>query len=112
MSASSPRSSTGLTNNVDRAAASKSKTASSFHVFLPQLPVVNKSLYKPVQESSVLLPKIDEIIGEHEKHPCKWYFARFKGGIASRVRSSQVYLFNASARDFNAFFSTSSLHMT
>lgn len=55
------------------------------HVSLPQLSAERKAQYKPVKESS-LFPKIDEVIGEYEQDGNLWYFARFKGGIAHRVR--------------------------
>lgn len=78
-------------------------TTPSFHISLPQLPAERKAQYKPVKESS-LLPKIDEIIGEHEEGGVLWYFARFKGGIAHRVCRTRCVAF---VTNLDAFYQPS-----
>jgi len=55
------------------------------HILVPQICAERKSQYTSPQ-SSRIVPKIDEIIGEYEYGGHLWYFTRFEGGIASRVR--------------------------
>lgn len=78
---------------------SSPQQGASFFVLPPQLSAERRALYKPVKESS-LLPKIDEIIGEHTEKSILWYFARYKGGIAHRVR---ICLYAAFIGHLNAY---------
>jgi len=55
------------------------------HVLIPQICAERKSQYTTPQLSRIV-PKIDEIIGECEYGGHLWYFTRFEGGMASRVR--------------------------
>ncbi|KAF5352561.1 hypothetical protein D9756_006063 [Leucocoprinus leucothites] len=70
-------------------ASSRGKAAFD-HVAVPHLSAERKAQYKSPRESSLLVPKVDEIIGEYEQEGHLWYFARFKGGIASRYSSYVV----------------------
>jgi hypothetical protein len=95
-----PQASTHI-SDVNAKAPVQSKTVFS-HVSIPTLSAEGKSQYKPPQSSSApLLPKVDEVIGECTHDGTHWYFARYKGGIASRVR---FLSFSASFMNFNAFF--------
>jgi len=55
------------------------------HVLVPQICAERKSQYTTPQLSRIV-PKIDEIIGACEYGGHRWYFTRFEGGMASRVR--------------------------
>jgi len=55
------------------------------HVLVPQICAERKSQYTTPRLSRIV-PKIDEIIGECEYGGHLWYFTRFEGGMASRVR--------------------------
>lgn len=70
------------------------------YVSLPEFSAERKARYKSFKDST-LFPKIDEIIGEYVQGSRLWYFARFQGGIAYRVRRCLVC---ASFGYINAFY--------
>lgn len=76
-----------VVEHVSFADASNHPAASELfsHVLVPQICAERKSQYTTPQ-SSRIVPKIDEIIGECEHGGHLWYFTRFEGGMASRVR--------------------------
>lgn len=82
----------GSTGVSEHQAASEEANAVVFHVSVPQISAERRSQYKTPQSSS-LVPKIDEIIGECEYGGHLWYFTRFEGGIASRVRVLSSWAF-------------------
>jgi len=58
-------------------------------VLPPSLPAAQKKQYKPVNETSLWAerePRVDEIIGEYREGNILYYYARYDGGIARRVR--------------------------
>lgn len=61
-------------------------------VLLPRLPAAQKKLYKPPNETSlgaeieIGVTTVNEVIGEYREGDVLYYYARYDGGIAHRVR--------------------------
>jgi hypothetical protein len=56
-------------------------------VSLPRLSSERKLLYKPINKSSLSNEtRVDEVIGEYRQENTLYYFARYDGGIARKVR--------------------------
>lgn len=58
-------------------------------VLLPRLPAAQKKLYKPPNETSLRAESethVNEVIGEYREGNMLYYYARYDGGIAHRVR--------------------------
>lgn len=58
-------------------------------VLLPSLPDAQKNLYKPPDETSLRAEieiDVNEVIGEYREGNVLYYYARYDGGIAHRVR--------------------------
>jgi hypothetical protein len=65
-------------------------------VLLPRFSSQRKRLYKPLNEISFganLQARVDEVIGEYREGDTLYYFARYDGGIARKVRVLRVYMF-------------------
>ena len=63
----------------------------------PRLPAAQKKQYKPPNETSLgplteSETHVDEVIGEYREGNELYYFARYDGGIAHRVRVSPAFL--------------------
>ncbi|KAG6818080.1 hypothetical protein H0H87_009235 [Tephrocybe sp. NHM501043] len=61
----------------------------TFFILAPHLPDEEKKLYKPVQETSLRTYSevlLDEVIGRYHEHNILYYYARYKGGLAHKVR--------------------------
>lgn len=55
----------------------------------PTLPATQKKQYKPPNETSLRVESethINEVIGEYREGNVLYYYARYDGGIAHRVR--------------------------
>ena len=60
-----------------------------FFFLLPRLSAAQKKQYKPPNETSLTetsLPQVNELIGEYREGDVHYYYARYDGGIAHRVR--------------------------
>lgn len=58
-------------------------------VLLPRIPAAQKKLYKPANETSLRAKSetyVNEVIGEYREDNVLYYYARYDGGIAHRVR--------------------------
>jgi chromodomain-helicase-DNA-binding protein 4 len=55
-------------------------------VLPPRLPAAQKKLYNPSNETSLSEILVNEVIGEYREGNVLYYYARYDGGIAHRVR--------------------------
>jgi hypothetical protein len=65
-------------------------------VSLPRISSERKLLYKPLNKSSLgadFEARVDEVIGEYREGSILYYFARYDGGIARKVRVLKVNTF-------------------
>jgi hypothetical protein len=58
-------------------------------VLLPRISPERKLLYKPLNGAG-LQARLDEVIGEYREGNALYYFARYAGGIARKVRVQKV----------------------
>lgn len=78
----------------------RGSTSRKFHVEVkpPRLSPSQMKQYKHSNESSLKedpITRVDEVIGEYEQDGHLYYFARYQGGIARKVR---VNMFSSSCR--------------
>jgi hypothetical protein len=63
----------------------------NFFIAPPKLPSAQKKLYKSLPETSLKSEveiDVDEVIGEYSENGRLYYFARYEGGIAHKVRNT------------------------
>ena len=75
----------------------------------PRLSSSQLKQYKPANESSLKedpITRVDEIIGEHEQDGRLYYFARYDGGIARKVRVDSALAPFRHKREYGYFFSS------
>ena len=80
----------------------------AFFILAPHLSDEQKSLYKPAAEASSIKdnPEIllDEVIGKYREHNVSYYYARYRGGLAHKVRGIHAKLGSFNASLHSVFF--------
>jgi len=65
-------------------------------VSVPRISSEKKLLYKPINMSSLATELlVDEVIGEYREGDTLYYFARYDGGIARKVRVLEVNILDS-----------------
>jgi hypothetical protein len=80
-------------NTVSRPVGANGHARKPF-VWLPRIPPERKLLYKPLNKifGADLQARVDEVIGEYCEGNTLYYFARYAGGIARKVRVPEARL--------------------
>jgi len=65
-------------------------------VSVPRISSERKLLYKPLNKSFLgIETRVDEVIGEYHEDDTLYYFARYDGGIARKVRVLKVNILDS-----------------